>query len=204
MTPRSNNAALHQGTASKYMDTHFKRHAMKILPGEYYVTAQDEIIVTVLGSCVAACIMDPVSLVGGMNHFMLPAARGDMEDVFYAARYGVGAMEYLINALLHNGARRDRLVAKTFGGGQVMKGLTDIGAQNIAFVRRFLQEENIPVWAEDLGGQHPRKVYFFPSTGQVLVKRLERTNNDTIFRREETYFRDVTEQPVAGDVELFS
>ena len=132
------------------------------------------------------------------------SARGDMEDVFYAARYGVGAMELLINTLLRNGAKRDRLVAKTFGGGQVMKGLSDIGAQNIAFVRRFMQEENIPVWAEDLGDVFPRKVYFFPRTGQVLVKKLERTNNQTILEREESYRRSVIEKPVGGEVELFT
>ena len=167
--------ALAQGKASKYFDRHFQRHAMKILPGEFYATAKDEVIVTVLGSCVSACILDPVAMVGGMNHFMLPLSRMDQgQDVFFAARYGAAAMEYLINDLMHLGADRERLVAKVFGGGKVMHGLSDVGGQNIAFVRTFLQQEGIPVWSEDLGGACARKVYLFPHTGQVLVKRAQR------------------------------
>lgn len=193
------------GRASKYLDRHFNRQAMKILPGEFYATAEDEVIVTVLGSCVAACLLDPIAMVGGMNHFMLPVKQGERDpDVFYAARYGAAAMEYLINNLLHLGAQRDRIVAKVFGGGKVMRGLSDVGGQNIDFVRGFLREEGIPLWSEDLGGTHPRKVYFFPHTGQVLVKRIERTHNDTVLERERAYFREVGQVPIEGDVELFS
>jgi chemotaxis protein CheD len=194
------------GRASKYLDRHFNRQAMKILPGEFYATTEDEVIVTVLGSCVAACLLDPIAMVGGMNHFMLPVKQGERDpDVFYAARYGVAAMEYLINNLLHLGAQRDRLVAKAFGGGRVMKGLSsDVGDQNIEFVRQFLRNENIPVWSEDLGGLHPRKVYFFPHTGQVLVKRMEHTHNDTVMIRELTYLQEFSRSPMDGDVELFS
>jgi chemotaxis protein CheD len=204
MSPRS--TTLVHGRASKYLDRHFDRPAMKILPGEFYATAQDEVIVTVLGSCVAACLMDPIAMVGGMNHFMLPMRRGERDpDVFYAARYGAAAMEYLINNLLHLGAQRDRLVAKAFGGGRVMEGMsTDVGKQNVDFVRQFLQNEGIPLWSEDLGGLHPRKVYFFPHTGQVLVKRMERTHNNTVLSRELTYFQEVTGQPIDGDVELLT
>lgn len=193
------------GRASKYMDRHFSRHAMKILPGEFYATKDDEVIVTVLGSCVSACIMDPIAMVGGMNHFMLPARKGNAhEDMFYAARYGAAAMEYLINNLLHLGADRDRLVAKAFGGGKVMRNMeTDIGGQNIEFVRMFLRRENIPLWSEDLGGELPRKVYFFPHTGQVIVKRLSHVHNDTLVLRELSYFKQVSDKPIEGDVELF-
>ncbi|MDR3682841.1 MAG: chemoreceptor glutamine deamidase CheD [Geothrix sp.] len=199
-------AKLVHGRASKYLDRHFNRQAMKILPGEFYATAQDEVIVTVLGSCVAACLLDPIAMVGGMNHFMLPMKQGERDpDVFYAARYGVAAMEFLINNLLHLGAQRDRLVAKAFGGGRVMLGMTsDVGDQNIDFVRQFLRNENIPVWSEDLGGTHPRKVYFFPHTGQVLVKRIESTHNDTVLIRELTYLQEFNRAPMDGDVELFS
>jgi chemotaxis protein CheD len=194
-----------QGSASRYHDRHFDRTALKILPGEFYATDADEVIVTVLGSCVAACLMDPVALVGGMNHFMLPINKSIEErDIWYAARYGVGAMELLINALLRQGAHRDRLVAKTFGGGKVMRGLGDVGSQNIDFVRRFLAQEDIPCWAEDLGGLHPRKVYFFPHSGQVLVKRLEHLHNDTITTRESRYFERLVQAPDGGDVELFT
>jgi len=195
-----------QGRASKYLDRNFNRQAMKILPGEFYATAEDEVIVTVLGSCVAACLMDPIAMVGGMNHFMLPVKRGERDpDVFFAARYGAAAMEYLINNLLHLGAQRDRLVAKAFGGGRVMRGMsTDVGGQNVDFVREFLRNEDIPIWSEDLGGPHPRKVYFFPHTGQVLVKRMEHTHNDTVLHRELSYIQEVTGRPIGGDVELFT
>ena len=194
------------GRASKYLDRNFNRQAMKILPGEFYATAEDEVIVTVLGSCVAACLMDPIAMVGGMNHFMLPMKRGERDpDVFFAARYGAAAMEYLINNLLHLGAQRDRLVAKAFGGGRVMRGMsTDVGGQNVDFVREFLRNEDIPIWSEDLGGPHPRKVYFFPHTGQVLVKRMEHTHNDTVLHRELSYIQEVTGRPIGGDVELFT
>ena len=194
------------GRASKYLDRNFNRQAMKILPGEFYATAEDEVIVTVLGSCVAACIMDPIAMVGGMNHFMLPVKHGERDpDVFYAARYGAAAMEYLINNLLHLGAQRDRLVAKAFGGGKVMRGMsTDVGGQNVDFVREFLRNEDIPIWSEDMGGPYPRKVYFFPHTGQVLVKRMESTHNDTVLNRELTYIQEVVGRPMSGDVELFT
>lgn len=194
------------GRASKYLDRNFGRLAMKILPGEFYATAQDEVIVTVLGSCVAACIMDPIAMVGGMNHFMLPAKPGERDkDVFFAARYGAAAMEFLINDLMHLGAQRDRLVAKAFGGGKVMPGMTtDVGNQNVEFVRQFLRNEGIPLWNEDMGGPHPRKVYFFPHTGQVLVKRMERTHNDTVINRELSYIQEVSQSSSDGDVELFT
>jgi chemotaxis protein CheD len=188
------------------MDRHFNRHAMKILPGEFYATTEDEVIVTVLGSCVAACVLDPIAMIGGMNHFMLPVKEGPHDhDAFYAARYGAAAMEYLINNLLHLGAQRDRLVAKAFGGGRVLPNMTsDVGGQNATFVRQFLRNEEIPLWSEDLGGTFPRKVYFFPHTGQVLVKRMERVHNDTIINRELSYLHEFGKDPIEGDVELFS
>jgi chemotaxis protein CheD len=125
--------------------------------------------------------------------------------VFFAARYGAAAMEFLINNLLHLGAQRDRLVAKAFGGGQVLPNMsTDIGGQNIDFVRRFLRNEGIPLWTEDMGGPFPRKVYFFPHTGQVLVKRMERTHNDTVQTRELSYLQEFSRSQPEGDVELFT
>lgn len=195
--------SLVKGQASPYFDRHFQRQAMKILPGEFYATGRDEAIVTVLGSCVSACLLDPVAMVGGMNHFMLPLGGLDGRgDVFYAARYGAAAMEFLINDLLHLGAQRDRLVAKAFGGGRVMEGVTDVGQQNALFVRSYLQQEGIPLWSEDLGDTCPRKVYFFPHSGQVLVKRLGRIHNRTIHEREVRYRETVATYP-GGGVELF-
>jgi chemotaxis protein CheD len=187
-----------------YYDGAHGKHAVKILPGEYYVTNRDMLLVTVLGSCVSACIRDPLAGVAGMNHFMLPEARDGDGVLSASARYGAYAMELLINQLLKNGARRNSLEAKVFGGGNVLPGLTlaNVGERNAAFVLEFLAMERIPVAARDLGGLHPRKIYQFAQTGRVRVKQLARTNNDTVVARERDYRRQL-EAPVAGDVELF-
>lgn len=201
-------SALHETALAPtlYYDRHFNIQAVKILPGEYYATARPLLIVTVLGSCVSACIRDRVSGIGGMNHFMLPAIHDVGEPVNASARYGTYAMEVLINQLLKMGARRQNLEAKVFGGGRVIKGFTvaNVGERNAAFVREYLKTEQIPITAEDLLDVYPRKVYFFPADGRVLIKKLKSLHNDTIMRREMEYntrLGHVTEQ--AGDVDLF-
>ncbi len=189
-----------------YYDRTFDTQAAKILPGEYYYTAKDMLIVTVLGSCVSACIRDRVTGLGGMNHFMLPDGGADKDSpVSASARYGTFAMEILINSLLKSGARRDNLEAKVFGGGAVLKGFTamNVGERNAAFVQSFLRNERIRVVAEDLNDIHPRKVYFFPRTGKVLVKKLMQSHNDTLAKREIEYASRLKVQPVAGEIELF-
>jgi chemotaxis protein CheD len=187
-----------------YHDRTFACEAAKILPGEYYYTKQDMVIVTVLGSCVAACIRDRVTGLGGMNHFMLPDG-GDSGPVSASMRYGTYAMEVLINDLLKAGARRESLEAKVFGGGAVLRGFTamNVGERNAAFVTSFLKTEKIPLLAEDLNDIYPRKVYFFPRTGKVLVKKLMQTHNDTLARRELDYASRLKVEPVAGDIDLF-
>jgi chemotaxis protein CheD len=187
-----------------YYDRTFDCDAAKILPGEYYYTQQNMLIVTVLGSCVAACIRDRVTGLGGMNHFMLPDG-GDSGPVSASMRYGTFAMEVLINDLLKAGARRESLEAKVFGGGAVLRGFTamNVGERNAAFVTSFLKTEKIPVLAEDLNDIYPRKVYFFPKTGKVLVKKLMQTHNDTLAKRELDYASRLKVEPVAGDIDLF-
>lgn len=189
-----------------YFDRTFDCDAAKILPGEYYYTHKEMLIVTVLGSCVSACIRDRVTGVGGMNHFMLPDGGSDAgSPVSASARYGTYAMEVLINDLLKAGARRDNLEAKVFGGGAVLKGFTaiNVGERNAAFVLSFLKNEKIRIVAEDLNDIYPRKVYFFPRTGKVLVKKLMQTHNDTLAQRENEYATRLKSKPVAGEVELF-
>ncbi|HEX8603965.1 MAG TPA: chemoreceptor glutamine deamidase CheD [Pseudoduganella sp.] len=189
-----------------YYDRTFDCEAAKILPGEYYFTQKDMLIVTVLGSCVSACIRDRVSGLGGMNHFMLPDGGADANSpVSASARYGTYAMEILINSLLKSGARRDNLEAKVFGGGAVLKGFTamNVGERNATFVQAFLRNERIRVVAEDLNDVYPRKVYFFPRTGKVLVKKLMQSHNDTLAKREIEYASRLKKQPVAGEIELF-
>lgn len=189
-----------------YFDSQLKLDAAKILPGEYYVTDRDMALVTVLGSCVTACIRDRLSGIGGMNHFMLPDARPDQDSpVSLSARYGAFAMEVLINSLISLGAQRTLLEAKLFGGGNVLPSMTvmNIGQRNADFALRFLGAEKIRVVARDLVDVYPRKVYFFPKSGRVLVKKLRNIHNDTIFKREVEYGARLVKEEVAGDVELF-
>lgn len=189
-----------------YFDRSFNLEAAKILPGEYYVTGRDMLLVTVLGSCVAACIRDYHSGIGGMNHFMLPdSAADDNSPMGTSARYGTYAMEILINQLLKLGARRVNLEAKVFGGGNVLKGLTvaNVGQRNADFVMAFLAAEKIRVVAQDLVDIYPRKVYYFPSSGKVMVKKLRSVHNNTIFVREKDYGSRLQKSKVEGEVELF-
>ena len=188
-----------------YFDKHFDTQAVKVLPGEYYVTRRDMVLVTVLGSCVTACIRDVDSGIGGMNHFMLPEGAG-RDVVSTSARYGTFAMEVLINHLQKLGARRNRLEAKVFGGGAVMESLvsSNVGTRNAEFVLNYLKTEKIPIVAKDLLDSYPRKVYFFPKTGRVLVRKLHRVHNDTLFTREKAYRSQLAATNVDGDIELFT
>ena len=188
-----------------YYDRTFDRDAAKILPGEYYFTAKDMMIVTVLGSCVSACLRDRVTGVGGMNHFMLPDGGDSDSPVSASMRYGTYAMEVLINELLKAGARRENLEAKVFGGGNVLRGFVaiNVGQRNAQFVREYLRAEGIRIIAEDLNDIHPRKVYFFPRTGKVLVKKLKQLNNNTLVNREQDYADRLQTGAVTGSVDLF-
>lgn len=190
--------------SNRYFDRSFQLPAAKILPGEYFVSDQGMLLVTVLGSCVAACIRDTEAGIGGMNHFMLPDD-GGRDAVSTSARYGTYAMEVLINHLLKMGARRNRLEAKVFGGGAVLASLasSNVGTRNAEFVLEYLKTEKVPVVAKDLLDSYPRKVYYFPETGRVLVKKLHRVHNETLFSRERDYKDRLSGAPVAGEVELF-
>lgn len=161
-----------------YKDHHFQYDAVKVLPGEYFVSTDDMVLMTVLGSCISACIWDGRVRAGGMNHFMLPD--GDASDGF--GRYGSYAMELLINEMLKRGARRESMQAKVFGGAQVMAGFTsmNVGERNTKFVLDYLATERIPVVSQDVLDRHPRKVCFFPVTGKALVKRLAHTHPETL------------------------
>jgi chemotaxis protein CheD len=196
---------LEQFATNVYYDRTFDCEAAKILPGEYYFTNKDMLIVTVLGSCVSACIRDRTTGLGGMNHFMLPDGGGESGPASASARYGSYAMEILINDLLKAGAKRENLEAKVFGGGAVLKGFTaiNVGERNAAFVLNFLKTERIRVVAEDLNDIHPRKVYFFPRSGKVLVKKLMQSHNDTLAQREIEYASRLKKAPVGGEVDLF-
>ena len=174
------------------------------MPGEYFVTKRDMVLVTVLGSCVAACIRDRVTGVGGMNHFMIPDDKSDNPDA-PGARYGTYAMEMMINQILKAGAKRSNLEAKLFGGGNVLRGftVTNIGERNVDFALEYLKRDNIRVVAKSLLDIYPRKIYFFPASGQVMLKKLRHPNNDTIIEREAEYGARLKNAEIQGDVELF-
>lgn len=194
---------------NRYWDKLNKIYAAKILPGEYYVTINDEAIVTVLGSCISACIRDRVFGIGGMNHFMLPDSEGKidkrMRSSSEATRYGNFAMEKMINDILKHGGRRENLEVKIFGGGQIIKDMRtlDIGQRNIEFVKEYIRTEGLKLVVDETGDIYPRKVFFFPASGKVRVKKLKSMHNNTILERESSYQYRIRKEPVKGDIELF-
>lgn len=191
------------GSALYYFDREVRCSAAKLLPGEYLATTRNIVLVTLLGSCVAACLRDPLAGVGGMNHFMLPGGSGGPASE--SARYGAYAMEVLLNELFKRGAARARIEAKLVGGGAVLRNFSanHVGWRNVEFARKYLASEGIAVAAEDVLGTQPRKVFYFPRTGQILVKHLPPTHGE-VTQLEVLYQSRLQELPVpGGDVELF-
>jgi chemotaxis protein CheD len=190
----------------RFWEPDTQRWTVKILPGEYYVTRSDEAITTVLGSCISVCLRDPQARVGGMNHFMLPESdpkRDASSPVVLATRYGTHAMESLINDILKLGGARQRLEIKVFGGGRILTSMTDIGARNIEFVRNFINLEGLRMNAQDVGGEQPRKVIYYPTEGRVRVRKLRPIENRGVSDREKLYMDSLEGQRDGGDIELF-
>ncbi|MCF6251290.1 MAG: chemoreceptor glutamine deamidase CheD [Methylococcaceae bacterium] len=196
-------------SVNRYWDKQHHVIAAKILPGEYYVTNEDELVTTVLGSCISACIRDKITGVGGMNHFMLPETTqhklnaGVESVVGNATRYGNYAMEHLINMILANGGKRKNLEVKVFGGGKIIPTLGDIGMRNIDFVLEYIDTEALQLISQDLGDIYPRKVIFFPKTGKVRMKKIKDLHNETIASRERQYRTSIKNAPVESEIELF-
>ena len=184
-----------------YFDHHFQFNAVKVLPGEYFVSGENIVIMTVLGSCIAACLWDSRARVGGMNHFMLP----DSDSTDVSGRYGSYAMELLINEMLKLGARRETMQAKIFGGGQVMANFTtmNVGERNTSFVVNYLQTERIPIVSEDVLDIYPRKVVFFPATGKAMVKRLAHAHPEALAQEVRGNAATVAKATSGGSVDLF-
>lgn len=186
----------------------FEQELITIHPGEYYATLDDAIISTVLGSCIAVGLYDGEAGTGGLNHFMLPGEGGKLDLVRSPnAKYGMYAMELLINDLMKLGARRRALKAKVFGGGSVLRfaggGSSKIPGNNIAFAFEYLQKEGIPVLASDVGGKEPRKIFFFARSGKVLLKRIAGSLADLAEREEERYLRELREGAREGPITIF-
>jgi len=193
------------GEASRfYFERDFARHAVKIMPGEFFVTKEDVVLSTVLGSCVAACIWDRVAKIGGMNHFMLPDAEAGLGLTGASGRYGVYAMERLTNELIKRGATKTNLEAKVFGGAWALGAcsMVNVGERNASFVLQFLKTEGIRVVSQDLLGVYARRVAFFPANGRALCKRLNKTDSSAA-AAEQQYCARINATEVAGDVELF-
>jgi chemotaxis protein CheD len=203
-------AAAQEGRAARrFYDAAQAAWVVKVLPGEFYVTADpEEVLVTVLGSCVSACIRDPVAQIGGMNHFMLVqnklGTRGAWGNELESARFGNFAMEKLINELMKAGCSRDALEIKVFGGGNVTESNNEIGTENAKFVLRYLEAEGLRCVAQDLGGQLPRRIQYYPATGRVVRRLLGAGETNAVEREETAYANRLSSRTTAGEIELFN
>jgi len=200
--------ALHvasSGIDSQFSFRYTDLHMEKVFLGEHRVsTNPDEVQVTTLGSCVAACLWDPAERIGGMNHFLLPdAPSSDLSSCDETARYGSVAMERLINTVLAAGGKRERLQAKLFGGARVIESRMDIGRQNGAFACAYLRREGIRVASHDLGGPFPRRILWFPTEGRALRRLLTSSSLRETVREELRFRKTLRENPVEGEIELF-
>ncbi|MCB2010559.1 MAG: chemoreceptor glutamine deamidase CheD [Geminicoccaceae bacterium] len=191
----------------RFFDPRFNAISVMVLPGRHYVSAHPgEMIVTLLGSCIAACIRDPVARVGGLNHFLLPASdTGKWGDLDFAMRYGNHAMEVLINDLIKRGGEKRRLEVKIFGGSNLTEGEggVPIGRRNIDFVERYLAEEGLPPVARHVGGTIPRRIHYYPVSGRARMLLLRRRNDGELYRRECEMARSVETRARADDIELY-
>lgn len=211
MTKGKNEKSKLQDTGpDRYFDEANQLTVVKLYSGDYYATAKPgEMIMTILGSCVAACVRDPQLGIGGMNHFLLPGeSHYDTNSLDPSARYGAFAMEKLINEILKLGGKRDRLEVKVFGGANVINNSSMIGAKNVDFIRRYLKEEGLRIAKEDLGGTHPRRLHYYPDTGKVMLRSLKRKEELPVLEEESAYEQKLiqeqmgSKQPKSG-LELF-
>ncbi|MGA3310813.1 MAG: chemoreceptor glutamine deamidase CheD [Xanthobacteraceae bacterium] len=202
-----NDGVIHAASGRRFYDSANSSWVVKVFPGEYFITSKsDEVLVTVLGSCVSACIRDPIVGIGGMNHFMLAEGeRGGWGGALdsESTRYGNFAMEKLINELLKAGCSRKSMEIKVFGGGNVTDTSNAIGSQNAEFVLRYLKAEGLQCAAQDLGGQHPRRIHYFPATGRVIRRLLGGGETYSITRQESEYAKILSSKKTAGEIELF-
>ena len=186
-----------------YFDEKENIKVVKIISGEWYVSNNSEMLSTILGSCVSACIRDKVRKIGGMNHFMLPGDDATVNNNSSSARYGVFAMEMLINGILKLGGQRERFEIKVFGGGNVTNSSARIGSKNAVFIREYLAREGFDIVSEDLEGDFPRRVHYYPETGKVMVHKLKRKEDMIIIEEENRYKNKITNNNLDGNIELF-
>lgn len=184
-----------------FYDKNSNMNVIKIISGDFYVSEKpNDVLITILGSCISACVRDPITKIGGMNHFLLP---GDNSNE--CTRFGAFAMEMLINEILKNGGRKDRLELKLFGGANVITtSTTKIGDKNIEFIREYTKNENLTVLTEDLGGTAPRRIHYYPNTGRVMMKKVQKDDDKKIIAEEQDYASKLKKETKSdGDIELF-
>lgn len=189
----------------RYYDQVAEITVVKVFSGDCYSTdSPGEMLVTVLGSCIAACIRDPIAKVGGMNHFLLPDSSNVGDS---PTRYGAYAMEKLVNDLLKKGASKSRMEVKIFGGGNVIKSSAMIGDKNVNFIREYLKTEGLKIAQEDVGGTSPRRIHYYPDSGKVMMRKLNRKEDyENVTKEEVDYQSAITikaDKGAEGGVELF-
>lgn len=199
-------------TARHYLDSEPKidkqtgRSIIKLYTGDWHLSRSDanEMLVTILGSCIAACVRDPLIGVGGMNHFLLPEGDHTSNDYGLATRFGVNAMEELFNAIYKAGGQRARLEVKVFGGGNVTQNSKQIGSSNAQFIRKYLKDEGFEIASSDLEGNAPRRIHYMPDTGKVMMRKLQPSEDKAVILEEQEFAQSlVKEQPTNGSVDLF-
>ncbi len=197
---------------NRHFDVHFQKEIVTIHPGEYFSTAEDVYIATVLGSCVSIALFDQRLHFGGLNHFMLPKVGANRTIVAGdEGRFGDYAIELLINEMMKMGSRHEDLRAKVFGGSNVLDtgagALNMTGINNANFAHQYLETEKIPILVNDTGGIFPRKIFFHPLTSKVYLKRIQNggVSVEQIKKREEEYERKLQQsKAAAGDITWFN
>lgn len=193
----------------KSFSSKLNRNLVELFAGDYFATGDQSLVFsTLLGSCIAVCMKDKISGVVGMNHFMLPRWPKEPNIVFSAdARYGINAMEMMINDMMKLGAKREHLQAKVFGGGQVLgSNLTNVAQSNIEFIQAYLHLEEVPIVAQDMGGSAGRKLYFFSDTFTVYVKKIQQNQIlDSAVKREKRFLAWMRKQSdKEGELTIFN
>lgn len=187
---------------TSYFDPKFQTQCVNLLPGEFYTAKPGEMIMTILGSCIAACVRDTKRGIGGMNHFLLAKPQDSVSSP--SARYGSYAMECLINDILKKGGHREDLEVKIFGGSDLINSTIRIGQKNCDFIRQYLKNEGLRVVAQDLGGNRPRRIHFWPETGRLVRLVLQQNDEKRVVASENTYSKSLEKKEVKhGEIELF-
>jgi chemotaxis protein CheD len=205
MCPDTHRRSAEKRHGGSYFNPRFQAHALKVFLGHHLVSDRpDVMMVTTLGSCVAACVHDPVAAIGGMNHFLLPEVpESEANHASAAARYGSVAMERLINEILTRGGKRSRLEVKVFGGARVIDTRFDVGKKNGIFAIDYVQREGLTLSGQDLGGASARRIHFFPHSGKALRKLLRPEALSETVSQEMHFMSSLAAHPIEGDVELF-